>query len=423
MMDPDGFSVDLEDPTAVVVESDDGGDDEVSRISQSLSRRNSFVEPMQLEATQMVERAQPEPPKNNRIRFQRKFFSLIVATLNGAAKSTGEERNAVLEQLRKHLSAKIEPKVIAYFLEDGSIRAGQGYGNRHYFNLAAEWLKEQPEFYFAHMEPFVNALRSNETFREIYALLFYFWIFEPDMAEVKNLNVFVSGAEALFADDLSHTRFVYRPIYQSVRRVLSKGGKRWNGALKAVLMDLWSLHCRYTLFYEKKTETVLFVQHHFYLEQRLAASREEGRRVVVMRMAELGNVEMNDAFVRIVINHLATVKREEVLIRYLTWMGLIFSQVQLSDKTALFLQSELYARSKPGNPYYYPDDARRAAAASLAVLYPRGRKVRRLVALLFRLLQPYYSLRAVILFWWMLLLTVLQKLTRFGPKAKSKKTE
>jgi hypothetical protein len=142
-----------------LVRSSDGAE-VLEEIKTSLSRRNS-IDILQIEEESAgnffffvflffeagffcpplenaIKAAHPVEPQNNRAKFQRKFYSLIIGTLSTAAKSSGVERSQILIQLLKNLSAKIEPKVIAYFLSDGSIKLGQHFGNRHYFNLACQ---------------------------------------------------------------------------------------------------------------------------------------------------------------------------------------------------------------------------------------------------------------------------------------------
>ena len=200
----------------------------LEEIRETLSRKSSAVEA----ALAAHEDAEPggaeaaaaaaEAREPHRARFQRRFFALIVATLRAAAAASGDERDAILAQLATHLGARIEAKVIAYFLADHSIRLGQRYGNRHYFNLAAQGFGERPELYdLWDLEPTVSSLRSNKVFHQIYALLFHSWIFLPGTANVKSLNLMLSGAAELFLRDLNAKTFVFRPIYQVMRYIFA----------------------------------------------------------------------------------------------------------------------------------------------------------------------------------------------------------
>ena len=384
----------------------------LDEIKATLSRRSSVVDidfAPDLEVSEMETRTTVS--LNNRTRFQRKFYALILGTLRAAGQTSGKERKDILLQLAQNLGARIEPKVISYFLADNSIRLGQRYGNRHYFNLAAEGFGERPGLYdLWRLETIVSSLRSNKVFHEIFALLFHMWIFQPGMADVKSLNLLLSGAETLFLKDLNSKKFVFRPIYQILRRVLANHSM-WSESVKAVLMNIWKLYASYSFFYEKEHAYILYNLKQFHLQQLLESAKEKGSSLV-LHGASHNNVELNDALVRVILEQMGNVKNEVVLIRYLQFTGEIFKQLSLSPKASLTLQSELYARSKPGNPYYLPDAARRVAATSLATVFPRGRKIRWLIAMIFRGLQPYYAIRSFILYVWMLLMTLLGRASK-----------
>lgn len=382
-----------------VGDADEDSEHVLEEIKHRLSRKSSLVETALTDTeADLVGPETAVDSLNNRDRFQRKFFALIVATLNAASRAAGAERESILEQLSRSLSARIEPQVIAYFLADHSIRLGQHYGNRHYFNLAAEGFGAKPERYFSwRCDVAVSALRSNALFHEIYALLFHFWIFKPGTADVKSINLLLSGAEKLFQKDLNAKTFVFRPIYQMFRRVINSH-QLWYDSVEAVIMEIWRLYAAFSFFYEKEHRYVVYNHNQFHLQQLLHSAKEQGDGVLVLRQKDYVSVDLADAFVRIIVAQLSLVKNEMVLLRYLTFIGHVFSQLTLSNQTALFLHAELYGRSKPGNPYYLPDNARAVASQSLKMVFPRGSTVRTIISLLFRFLQPYYFVRSIILF-------------------------
>ena len=145
------------------------------------------------------------------------------------------------------------------------------------------------------------------------------------------------------------------------RRVISNHSM-WSGPVRPILMDLWKLYASYSFFYEKESIYILYNHKQFHLQLLLESAQEQSK-TLVLRDGNYENVELNDAFARVILDQLPSVKSEAVLIRYLRFMAELFGRLGFSPKVALTLQSELYARSKPGNPYYLPDNARRAAGS------------------------------------------------------------
>ncbi len=269
-------------------------------------------------------------PQTNRERFRRKFFVVVLRTLNRAcAVAGGPQRDEILTELQTHLSARIEDKVIAYFLADNSILPGNAFGNRHYYELAAEGFAERPDL-FAHwnMEGIQSSLRSNDTFHAVFAMLFHQWVFVEGMAEVKSLNLLLSGAAQLFKSDLDSSAFVYRSIYQMIRKALSNH-LCWNESVKARLMSLWELWARFAFFYEKQVAYVVYNFHHFQLQQLLEGAKERSTMLVV-RKSDYQNPGLNSAFVRFVMDQLLAVKNERVFRRYMHFTGHVFSKMTLT---------------------------------------------------------------------------------------------
>jgi hypothetical protein len=312
--------IDLDDPTsspAVQV---------LQRQELRSSRDLPFYQAQPIEAPSKL-----PPPKTNRERFRRKFFAMVVRTLTRACETPGgPQRDEILSELKTHLSARIEHKVIAYFLADRSIVTGEAFGNRHYFELAAEGFAAQPELYeHWNMDAIESGLRSNELFHSIFAMLFHQWVFVPESrADVKDVNLLLSGAGQLFRSDLETSSFVYRPIYQMVRKVLANRFF-WSESVKTRLMALWELWARFCFFYEKQVVFVLYNVRHFHLQELLEGARERGA-VLVLKKDEYENVNLNGAFVRYVISQLLQVKSARVFQRYMHFTGNVFSKMTLS---------------------------------------------------------------------------------------------
>jgi hypothetical protein len=129
--------------------------------------------------------------------------------------------------------------------------------------------------------------------------------------------------------------------------------------------------------------------------------------ILVLKSGDMSvDLNLSSLFVQHLLRQLLIVKSSRVFSRFMQFTGVVFSKIDLSPHSAVLLQSELYSRSKPGNPYYLPDDCRRAAQLALATAFPRGHLPRRAVALLFRLLQPWYTVRHLLAMLYLLILRV-----------------
>lgn len=85
------------------------------------------------------------------------------------------------------------------------------------------------------------------------------------------------------------------------------------------------------------------------------------------------------------------VRTEQGLLTYLSCLKALGGAPHLKSLkaiTRLRLQSELYSLTSPGGPYYAPRSVRSAALEVLDALFPMGRRSRRLVRLVFRVLHP-----------------------------------
>lgn len=104
---------------------------------------------------------------------------------------------------------------------------------------------------------------------------------------------------------------------------------------------------------------------------------------------------VDDLFVKIVVQQLSLIKDERVMIRFLRGCEM-FRLLSLSKSMSLLLQSDLYLRTKRGGPYYMPVEARGVARSTLDVVFPAGKYSRAIVSFAFGLLQPIYSVQS---FW------------------------
>ncbi|WIA11477.1 hypothetical protein OEZ85_011591 [Tetradesmus obliquus] len=92
-----------------------------------------------------------------------------------------------------------------------------------------------------------------------------------------------------------------------------------------------------------------------------------------------------------VTDTISRVRTEQGLLTYLHCLKALGGAHHLKSLkaiTRLRLQSELYSLTSPGGPYYAPRSVRSAALEVLDALFPMGRRSRRLVRLVFRILHP-----------------------------------
>eukprot|EP00878_Enallax_costatus_P027555 GHUV01029683.1.p1 GENE.GHUV01029683.1~~GHUV01029683.1.p1 ORF type:complete len:276 (+),score=63.20 GHUV01029683.1:807-1634(+) len=110
-------------------------------------------------------------------------------------------------------------------------------------------------------------------------------------------------------------------------------------------------------------------------------------------LAEGGHTpgEGADFLVGEVTDTISRVRTEQGLLTYLQCLKSLGGAQHLRSLkaiTRLRLQSELYSLTSPGGPYYAPRSVRHASLEVLDALFPMGRRSRRLVRLVFRVLHP-----------------------------------
>ena len=357
--------------------------------------------------------------------------------MSTCSKLSGDARADALSELALNLTVRIEDRVLNHFMSDGSISDPASFGNRHYYNLCCEEIARNEHLYEVwKLDAIVSKLRSNVVFHGIYAMVFHQWVMFSKLASVKNLNLFMDGAKSLFDRDRSNRTILYRPIYQRLRKMLSNY-VYWNESIQTLLMDLWALWASYCFFYEKNVKHVLYNVKHFKLARMLSKSKDLGKVLVLKEekrgkelsvVTPLGDMgDINDAFVQIVVQQLQRIQNERVMIRYLNYCGDMFFRFPLAQRTThIMLQTELYSRSKEGNPYYGTRASREAAMIAMNKIFSSGVFVRNLIAFAFRLSQPYYSLKNVmrVVMGYLLLLThVVMKLCDCCCKKEKEKIE
>eukprot|EP00775_Hariotina_reticulata_P006052 gene6052-6290_t len=117
-------------------------------------------------------------------------------------------------------------------------------------------------------------------------------------------------------------------------------------------------------------------------------------------LAEGGHIpgEGADFLIGEVTETITRVRTEQGLLTYLSCLKALEGAAHLKSLksiTRLRLQSELYGLTSPGGPYYAPRAVRSAALEVLDALFPMGRRSRRLVRLIFRVLHPAEFLGAI----------------------------
>ncbi len=162
----------------VALRADDTSDIDLDTEVQSVLNRSSrsrsgSVTPV-LSGPRLGAPAADALPLSNRENFQRRLCESIVFTLQAASRCSGDERAMLLQELVADLSTQVEPRVLGYFLADGSITPQQRFGSRHYYHLAGVGFADMRNLYNdLDVEQLVSALRSAPLFNVVYALLFH----------------------------------------------------------------------------------------------------------------------------------------------------------------------------------------------------------------------------------------------------------
>ncbi|CAK9214433.1 unnamed protein product [Sphagnum troendelagicum] len=241
-----------------------------------------------------------------------------------------------------------------------------------FYEIFAQHYAEVPEDGKAILPLFLQ-LWSQSFASQIFALLFYRWLFEIPREDSEGFlrysTAFVEGASNIFWIDLqSNVRRFFSLFNYTLEQVLMDPD-RLTRVPKQARQDLILLISRYFLYYESAKRLDTFLQ----------------------KFPRVPNVLLApaDIFVTELTDQLQKVKVELVLLHYLNSMKAL-KGMELRATTSTRLKTALYSFTAPGGPMYPTRPVRHAAWETLDVLFPIGRHSRLLISLFFRLLHPYY---------------------------------
>jgi hypothetical protein len=204
----------------------------------------------------------------------------------------------------------------------------------------------------------------------IYALLLHQWLLvhpEAGGAErrLKHVNVLVSGARQVFLGDVESGSMAFKSLHAFVLEqvVLSPSARRLDAMPGPARDALFALTAAFAPYYVPPSALSVI-------------ALDIGPDVLIDRVVDLMAGEL---------------RAELAVLRYvraLTALQGTRALLGLRTSTRVRLQGELYALTQPGGPRYASRAVNREAFAALDVLFPHGRRTRRLINLAFRFLHP-----------------------------------
>ncbi|GAX79539.1 hypothetical protein CEUSTIGMA_g6980.t1 [Chlamydomonas eustigma] len=212
---------------------------------------------------------------------------------------------------------------------------------------------------------------------------------------VKLVGVLVLGVRLLFQGDAQagHIRFkaLYRCLLDEV--LLGPGLTQLSEVPQPAKRDLMGAVVAALPFYSQPSQMPLLIGR--------LASGTHGIEPTSVDCAEQQQQQQQkatallgldvDFLISEFIDMLGKIRNEAGMLKYLSALTGLKGCVQLkalNPITSLRLQSELYALTSPGGPYYAPRSIQLAAMSTLDATYPMGRRTRRVVRAVFRLFHP-----------------------------------
>ncbi|KAJ7564579.1 hypothetical protein O6H91_02G023900 [Diphasiastrum complanatum] len=257
-------------------------------------------------------------------------------------------------------------------LESATCKPGRGSKDSLcFYEVLAEHYAQVPDDGKEILPLFVQ-LWSQSFTSQIFALLFYQWLFEVATEEsdgyIRYTTAFVEGANNIFWIDAQSNVRLFFPVYHYVFEI-AMTSSHMNKLPVQARRDLVLLLSRFFFFYEPAHRLQDFLDHY-------------------PSFSSFGG-EAADVFVIELTDQLQKVKVEPVLLHYLRCTKAL-EGVELQATTSTRLKTALYSFTSPGGPMYPTRPVRHAAWDTLDCLFPVGRLSRHIISLFFRLLHPYY---------------------------------
>jgi hypothetical protein len=303
--------------------------------------------------------------------YRRKLVQEVYRKLRKALEGPSPQRADVLRQLFADIVLEVDARAQARLY--GLPESPEGSGRDRllcFYEVLAEHYAQKPEDAKEVLRLIVK-LWSQSLAGQIFTLLFYQWLFEvlPEDTDgyVRYSTAFVEGASTIFWIDLqSNMRRFFSLYYYTLTEVVTNP-ERHRRIQSQDHRQLLLMLSRFFFFYEPDADLEEFLAH----------------------FPKYPNMGPADVFVIELTDQLQKVKIEPVLLRYMV-NARCLKGFDLSVATSVRLKTALYAFTSPGGPMYPTRPVRHAAWETLDVLFPVGRNSRYLIALMFRLIHPYY---------------------------------
>jgi hypothetical protein len=300
----------------------------------------------------------------------------------GSNIDTIKERLA-LECIRKlHLATKAEQKqdrdiVCSEVFADitgelnASARESTGYlYTRWYEVLAPYFLTHQ-----SHADELLEAAKKlwGQPFTApVVALLLHQWfIIHPEAGGIderlKHLNILLSGAKQLFLGDVETSSMAFKPLYNFFLEQVVLNETRMPAEGVGIQESMMGVAASFLPYYVDNQTMFLDTMNEFKLR---------------------GQDDLVDFCIGRIVDALAKdVRAEDACVKYLEMISSISSDIlndSLRTSTRIRLQGTIYSLTQPGGPRYASRRVNKFAFSVLDVLFPHGKRTRRIINLFFR---------------------------------------
>lgn len=198
----------------------------------------------------------------------------------------------------------------------------------------------------------------------IFALLLHQWLLDhPDAGgadeRLKHLNILISGARQLFLGDLETASMAFEPLYTFILRMI--------------------------LTHEQVEENLVGLSVSFipyYVQEDGEFSR------ILDELNEKGGEDLIDFVIVRIVDALAKdIRADQACMQYLYRLKLVGKFIDmLRTSTRIRLQGTIYSLTQPGGPRYASRKVNRLAFSVLDILFPHGKRTRRMINFGFRFL-------------------------------------
>eukprot|EP00249_Psilotum_nudum_P006891 c20139_g1_i2 orf=139-1155(+) len=288
------------------------------------------------------------------------------------------QRGELLRQLFTDLALEVDARAQALLynhgnvVEDGNAIIDDSRPSLCFYEVLAEHYAQMPEEGKSLLPLFVQ-MWSQSFSSQIFALLFYQWLFEvPQQSDgfVRYPTAFIEGATAIFWIDVQSNERRFFSLYHYAYEEVTVNSGHLNKLPIQAQRELIHLISRFFFFYEPADRLKIFLKY-------------------IPAFSSFPTGGPADVFVIELTAQLQKIKVEPVLLHYLR-CSKVLKGVELHVTTSTRLKSALYSFTSPGGPMYPTRPIRHAAWDTLDCLYPVGQRFRHLISLSFRLLHPYY---------------------------------